>query len=228
MYWKEKKKKKNPSSTFPPAQEVWISLLNWSTGKALPWGVLGGTSDGNRMLWHPPCWLSEARRAEFWSDDAIWGSWSAYRFLAMSYGHLCSPGGTVIHDLYEVVSMSQGFPDLDSPIPALLEMKPLPPTSYLGKNGWQSPEHLRSYLNQSPWSSSLMPDWQTPKEVLIGLVSPTAWSCYLSVWPRYWPRNIWSPVHIPSRQRTLFLWDCPLCLPWSQGGCYFYSHSDRT
>lgn len=77
--------------------------------------------------------------------------------------------------------MSQGFPDLDSPIPALLEMKPLPPTSYLGKNGWQSPEHLRSYLNQSPWSSSLMADWQTPKEVLIGLVSPTAWSCYLSV-----------------------------------------------
>ena len=48
----------------------------------------------------------------------------------------------------------------------------------------QSLEHLRSCWDSSTWSSSLMGDWQTPKELSIHPAGPMPWSFYLSACPR--------------------------------------------
>ena len=74
----------------------------------------------------------------------------------------------------------------------------------------RSLQHLRSCWDSPPWSSSLMGDWQTPKELSIHPAGPTPWSSYLSACPRYWPRNTWNPTHVPSLRRILSSWGPPV------------------
>ena len=96
-------------------------------------------------------------------------------------------------------------PVLNIPRAFLIWSPPHRPASHfpLREGDAQSLEHLRSSWDSSTWSSSLMGDWQTPKELSIHSAGPTPWSFYLSACPRYWPRNTWNPTHVPSSRWTL-------------------------
>ena len=96
-------------------------------------------------------------------------------------------------------------PVLNIPFAFLIWSPPHRPASHFPprEGDAQSLEHLRSCWDSSSWSSSLMGDWQTPKELSIHPAGPMPWSFYLSACPRCWPRNTWNPTHVPSSRRTL-------------------------